>query len=68
MKKRIAMGCIFALMVSLTGCGQAKEASVEQLLEEELSGEITVSCYDPMLSKDFFEKAAKSFEEKQKNG
>ncbi len=64
MKKRIALGCIFVLIFSLAGCGQSKEASVEQLLEEELSGEITVSCYDPMSHKEFFEKAAKSFEEK----
>ncbi|MDF3002381.1 MAG: extracellular solute-binding protein family 1 [Bacillota bacterium] len=64
MKKRIALGCIFVLLFSLAGCSQSKEASVEQLLEEELSGEITVSCYDPMIYKDFFEKAAKSFEEK----
>lgn len=64
MKKRIALSCIFVLIFSLAGCGQSKVASVEQLLEEELSGEITVSCYDPMIYKDFFEKAAKAFEEK----
>ncbi len=64
MKKWIAVICAAALMLSVTGCGQTKEASVKQLVNEELSGEITVSCYDTMSYKDLLELAAKSFEAK----
>lgn len=62
MKKWIAAICAVTLGLSVTGCGQANEGSVKQLLSEKLSGEITVSCYDTMLYKDFLEKAAKTFE------
>lgn len=64
MKKWIAVICAVTLGFSVTGCGQKNEGSVKQLLSEKLSGEITVSCYDTMLYKDFLEKAAKAFEEK----
>lgn len=64
MKKLVAIVCAAALVFSVTGCGQTKEASVEQLLSEKLVGEITVSCYDTMFYKDFLEKAAKAFEKK----
>ena len=64
MKRRIVAACFFVLILSLTGCGQAKADSAEQLLSGELSGEVTVSCYETMLYKDFLEKAAKSFEGK----
>lgn len=64
MKKWIAVICAVTLGLSVTGCGQTNEGSVKQLLSEQLSGEITVSCYDTMLYKDFLEKAAKVFEKK----
>lgn len=64
MKKQIAAVCAAALMLSAVGCGQTEETSVEQLLNEELSGEITVSCYDTMMYKASLEAAAKSFEAK----
>ncbi|MBF4691907.1 ABC transporter substrate-binding protein [Fusibacter ferrireducens] len=37
---------------------------LESLLTEDLSGELTVSCYDTMFYKDTMEKAAKAFEAK----
>ncbi|WP_312654014.1 ABC transporter substrate-binding protein [Aminipila sp.] len=64
MKKWIAVICAVTLGFSVTGCGQKNEGVVKQLLSEKLSGEITVSCYDTMLYKDFLEKAAKTFEKK----
>ncbi|QHI73531.1 type 2 periplasmic-binding domain-containing protein [Aminipila terrae] len=64
MKKWIAVLCIVALGFSVTGCGQKQEASLKQMLSEKLSGEITVSCYDTMMYKDFLENAAKVFEKK----
>lgn len=64
MNKLISMLCIAALLLTTTGCGRTSESSVEQLLGEELSGEITVSCYDTMMYKASLETAAKSFEEK----
>ena len=48
MKRWIAVICAATLMILTTGCGQTEEASVDQLLNEDLSGEITVSCYETM--------------------
>ncbi|MHC1723355.1 MAG: ABC transporter substrate-binding protein [Aminipila sp.] len=62
MKKWIAVICAVTLGLSVTGCGQTNEQSVQQLLSKQLSGEITISCYDTMLYKDFLEKEAKIFE------
>lgn len=67
MIKKIAVICAAALMLSATGCGQSGEESaeaLEQLLSQELTGEITVSCYDTMIYKSPLEAAAKSFEAK----
>ncbi len=62
MKKWIAVICAVTLGFSATGCGQTKEVSVKRVLSEKPAGEITVSCYDTMVYKDFLKKAAKSFE------
>lgn len=65
MIKKIAVICAAALMLSATGCGQNGEESaeaLEQLLSQDLTGEITVSCYDTMMYKSSLEAAAKSFE------
>lgn len=65
MKKWIAILCVATVMLSAAACGQSDQpaqSSIEQLISQELSGEITVSCYDTMAYKEFLEMAAKSFE------
>jgi ABC-type sugar transport system, periplasmic component len=62
MKKWIAILCTVALVFSVAGCGQTKEASMTKLLSEKPAGEITVSCYNTMIYKDYLEKEAKAFE------
>ena len=42
----------------------ADAKSAEDLLNNEIEGEITVSCYDTVFYRDFLETAAKSFEQK----
>ncbi|WP_027398897.1 ABC transporter substrate-binding protein [Anaerovorax odorimutans] len=64
MKKWIAVLCAVTLVISATGCEQSEEETVKNILNEKLSGEITVSCYDTMSYKDALEKAAKAFEKK----
>lgn len=69
MRKLTALFLVLTLAISLAACagnsGGASGESAAMVLESgEISGEITVSCYESMMSKAFLEDAAKKFEEK----
>lgn len=79
MKKWILIFFISVLGLFTAGCEQStalqtsesapsqasiKKEALKTLLLEDLSGEITVSCYDTMFYKDSMEKAAQAFEAK----
>lgn len=63
--KRCMLLILSAALVISAGCGsEKKNDETKKILESEIAGEITVSCYDAMLYKKFLEEAAVLFESK----
>lgn len=65
-QKVLLICLIFVLLVSLAACGTkgAKNSTedVDAVINGDITGEITVSCYDSMTYKSFLEEAAQKFE------
>lgn len=67
MKKLVALFLTSAIALSTAACGNQKETLSETSsvdLSGEIGGEITVSCFDSALYKNYLEEAAKAFEAK----
>lgn len=66
MKKTVVSGLLAAAiaLTTLTGCGTKTATDYKKIMESDVSGEITVSCYDSTTYKSYLEQGAKLFEEK----
>lgn len=66
MKKTVVSGLLVAAiaLTTLAGCGTKTVTDYKKIMESDISGEITVSCYDSTTYKSYLEQAANLFEEK----
>lgn len=66
MKKTVVSGLLVATiaLTTLAGCGTKTVTDYKKIMASDVSGEITVSCYDSTTHKSYLEKAANLFEEK----
>lgn len=64
-KKVVSSLLVTALaLTTLTGCGTKTATDYQKIMAGDVSGEITVSCYDSTTYKSYLEQGAKLFEEK----